>query len=245
MKTAIITGTSSGIGEDFARRLLELGWKVYGISRRENKELVSHKNFRQILLDLSKPLDKKLLSSTVGEPHIDLVVNNAGMVIMQDASIWDEKNYQEIFSVHYVRPIELLSMFANKLDQGMVISVLSDCALIGWPKFGLYGASKAALLRHMESFAQENPQINVINLHPSGIDTPLINDVGPEMIAERDELMKTTQVTTVFLQLATRVISLPSGASIVIHNEWEAEEMQELGKNMYIYNVDTEVLKQL
>lgn len=245
MKTAIITGTSSGIGEDFARQLLELGWKVYGISRRENKELVAHKNFRQLLIDLSKPLDKRLLTNAVGEAHIDLLVNNAGMVIMQNANVWDEANYQQIFSVHYVRPIELLSTFANKLNQGMVISVLSDCALIGWPKFGLYGASKAALLRHMESFAQENPQISVLNLHPSGIDTPLINDVGPEMIAERDELMKPTQITTVFLQMVTGVISLPSGASIVLHNDWEEDEMNELGKNMYIYNVDSESLRKL
>lgn len=245
MKTAIITGTSSGIGEDFARQLLELGWKVYGISRRENKELVAHKNFRQLLIDLSKPLDKRLLTNAVGEAHIDLLVNNAGMVIMQDANVWDEANYQQIFSVHYARPMELVCHLSQKLNGGMVISTLTDSTHIGWLRYGLYGAPKAALWLHMKSFATENPEITVYNLHPSGVDTPIIEAVGPEAVAERDEFMKTTDITTVFLQLVTGAMQVPSGASIFLHNEWEAEEMQELGKDMFIYNVETEVLKKL
>jgi NADP-dependent 3-hydroxy acid dehydrogenase YdfG len=39
MKTALITGTSSGLGECLALALLKSGWKVIGLSRRENKQL--------------------------------------------------------------------------------------------------------------------------------------------------------------------------------------------------------------
>ena len=62
MKTALITGTSSGLGEAFAKVLLDLGWKVYGISRRENIELAKHSDFHQLVMDLSKPVDIALLT---------------------------------------------------------------------------------------------------------------------------------------------------------------------------------------
>jgi NADP-dependent 3-hydroxy acid dehydrogenase YdfG len=52
MKTALITGTSSGLGECLALALLKSGWKVIGLSRRENKQLTSFDNFYQIQLDI-------------------------------------------------------------------------------------------------------------------------------------------------------------------------------------------------
>lgn len=196
-------------------------------------------------MDLAKPIDKKLVRETIGEKKLDLLVNNAGMVNMQLTTEWNQKDYEEMFSVHYAQPIELLNLFHERLDGGMVISTLSDSTHVGWPRFGLYGASKVALWLHMKTYATEYPGITVYNLHPSGIDTPIIDHVDPETMAERAEFMSVKDITTVFVQLVTGALVVNSGSSIVLHNDWQEEEMHEIGKDMYIYNVDTESLNKL
>ena len=75
MKTALITGTSSGLGECLALTLLKSGWKVIGLSRRKNKQLICFDNFSQIQLDIS---DKnKVVDSLSSFGKIDCVINNA------------------------------------------------------------------------------------------------------------------------------------------------------------------------
>ena len=51
MKTAILTGASKGIGLAMAKRLVSLGYKVYGLSR-SNDISFSHTNFVPVKCDL-------------------------------------------------------------------------------------------------------------------------------------------------------------------------------------------------
>ena len=44
MKRAVVTGASSGIGKEISRRLLNLGFEVFGISRNITKECFSSKH---------------------------------------------------------------------------------------------------------------------------------------------------------------------------------------------------------
>ncbi len=244
MKTAIITGTSSGLGEAFAKSLLDLGWKVYGISRRTNENLVAHSEFVQINIDLAKPLDTQLLTSTILEKKIDLLVNNAGCYISEQAGTWNDEIYKKTFAVNYVAPLHLLSYFAAKLASGMVISTLSAASHVGWDFYSYYGASKAALWLHMKGFAQGNPEIQCLSLHPSMIKTEMTDQIVDWTDEDRTHFMKTKDVVTVFEQLVTGVLSLPNGSSIFLHNEWENEEVVDVGANTYFYNTDTEQLRE-
>lgn len=244
MKTAIITGTSSGLGEAFAKTLLDLGWKVYGISRRENVELVNHSNFRQLLIDLAKPIDFSLLTKEIGEKKIDLLVNNAGFAQLHPAKDWDQDLYEKMFAVHYIAPLQLLNYFAQKLENGMVISTLSSATHIGWDELAYYGASKAALWLHMKSFSRGNPSITCINLHPCTVTTELTDNLGDYFDEEeREKFMSAKDITTIFLQLVTGVLSVNSGSSIFIHNDWEKLEMSDFGIDTYFYNTETESLE--
>src|SRR4051812_48290440 len=53
MAGVFITGVSSGIGHALAKRYLADGWEVFGVSRREPKDLLESKHFRFRSLDLS------------------------------------------------------------------------------------------------------------------------------------------------------------------------------------------------
>lgn len=53
----IITGTSRGIGEEVAKRLLEKGYTVHGIPRGVSRALTQNKNYNHITFDLSHTLE--------------------------------------------------------------------------------------------------------------------------------------------------------------------------------------------
>jgi NAD(P)-dependent dehydrogenase (short-subunit alcohol dehydrogenase family) len=77
MKTALVTGASSGIGEATAQRLVMAGYKVYGTSRRAAK--ASQRSFELLPLDVTSD---ESVEATVAEvlrveSRIDLRVNNA------------------------------------------------------------------------------------------------------------------------------------------------------------------------
>lgn len=249
MKTAVITGTSSGLGEGFARALLDLGWKVYGISRREaSPELMSNENFRQISMDLEKPLDKKLLSEQIQEKKIELLVNNAGLSRANPTKDWDRQLFERMFSIHYTAPIELIAYFHQSLTnaKGQIINMGSDSAFVAWYDWGSYCASKMALATHSRSYAWENPEVQVINLHPGAIDTPMIDSTeDEEMIDARGNFMKIADIVTVLLQLINGVLKVPSGADLLLFNDYETKELQYVHPNEYLYNVDTELLTKL
>src|SRR6516225_10399680 len=54
-RIAIVTGTSSGVGEAIARQLLERGWSVIGIARRPAP--FTHERYRHVAYDLARIVD--------------------------------------------------------------------------------------------------------------------------------------------------------------------------------------------
>lgn len=248
MKTAIITGTSSGIGEAFARALLDLGWKVYGISRRENHELLSHANFRQIYMDLRNPIVEKTLEKLIPEKHIELLINNAGIVTVNPANTWDKEKFDESFSVNYISPAQLACIFTDRLHGGMILSILTPGVvgvLNGWNNYAYYVASKAALWLHMKAFSDGNRDIKCISLHPIAVQTPMTDAITDWTEDERLQFLKTKDLTTVLLQLVSKILDVPSGSSIYIYNESRKEELADYREATYFYNMDTEQLKKV
>lgn len=243
LKTAVITGASSGLGEAFCLTLLDNGWRVYGASRRSPAPILQqHTHFSWIRCDVTDLQQQQSLEQQIVEPTIDLLVNNAGIAFRNKTSEWQQQAYEKMFATNYIAPITLLNLFAPRLTNGMNIPIVSDSSHIGWPEFSLYGASKAALFNHMRSFAAERPDITTYLLHPDAVNTSMTDAVLEDAPREREHYMRCSQVANVLLQLAEGVLTLPSGASIFLHNNWEAEDMSLLMANTYCYNTDTQML---
>src|SRR5437763_14164036 len=83
---ALVTGASSGIGEQFARQLSEMGHRVALVARREDrlselaKELGGDDRAVVIGADLAVPEDRERLAERLEEvgAHVNILVNNAG-----------------------------------------------------------------------------------------------------------------------------------------------------------------------
>ena len=81
-KFALITGTSSGLGHQMAQFLLEEGYTVIGVSRRESP--ISHPQFIDILCDIRDEASVEEMYELVANHSetLDLIVLNAGIFEM-------------------------------------------------------------------------------------------------------------------------------------------------------------------
>src|SRR5688500_9412813 len=92
--TALITGASSGIGEEFARQLAAKGYGVFLVARREDRlrtlaeEVARDHGVRAefAAVDLADPQDRAKLPARVSELglDVDILVNNAGFTTVGD-----------------------------------------------------------------------------------------------------------------------------------------------------------------
>lgn len=174
MKTALITGTSSGLGECLALTLLKSGWKVIGLSKRKNKQLICFDNFSQIQLDIS---DKnKVVDSLSSLGKIDCVINNAASFKLDT---FENTSFDEIENI--ISTNVLGSMFVTRAsldllnEDSKIIFINSVAGLYEFEGQSVYCASKHALTAFSSILSKElkEKKIKTVSIHPGGIDTPL------------------------------------------------------------------------
>jgi len=161
---AIVTGTSTGIGEAVARQLLERGWVVIGIARRPSA--IAHAAYRHVAFDLAMvsehpaPLEAALETHVGGgSAHRVGLVNNAAAPegLMPLANL-DPRQLARVYAVNVVAPLWLMGFAVRTLaaDAALrIVNVSSGAATTGFPGLAAYGSSKAALRLAGMSLARE------------------------------------------------------------------------------------------
>ena len=172
MKTAIVTGASSGIGKAIAEVLVKNGYEVYGIGRNFTEDV----RFHAIVCDL---LDEKQYQAMMLSlpKEIDVLVNNAGCAYygmhetISDARIHEmiklNLEIPERMSQHYIR--------ALRLRQGLMINVASITGTHPSPHAAFYASTKAAMISFSNSIFEENRKhgVKVTCLIPDMTETNL------------------------------------------------------------------------
>lgn len=169
MKTAILTGSSKGIGQALLKRLLSLDYKVYGLSRTPQ---VSRENFIPVecnLLDTNK-LVETIKSIEKNEPNINLLVNNAGVGFFGPHEEINVGNIQTMLRTNLEVPLILSHLLLRilKKNKGMIISVSSVTAKKISTHGCAYAASKAGLTHFHTSLFEEvrKTGVKVTTIHP-------------------------------------------------------------------------------
>ena len=159
MKNAIITGTSSGLGFELVNKFIAENYNIISLSRSTcsiKSSLVEHSNF-----DITNPKSiselKKLIQSKY--KTIDILINNAGMLINKPFVDLSKKEFISVYDVNFFGVIELiqgiLPFFKSK---SQIINISSIGGINGTNKFkGLsaYSSSKGALNIITEVLAEE------------------------------------------------------------------------------------------
>ena len=104
MKVALVSGCSRGIGEAVARRFLDNGYFVCGMSRREPKTLCERERFLYFRGDLGVTQDRNgFVKSCIDRcGKIDVLVNVAGVAPSQRADLLDmsEESYDYVMDIN-------------------------------------------------------------------------------------------------------------------------------------------------
>jgi 3-oxoacyl-[acyl-carrier protein] reductase len=183
-KSALVTGAARGIGRATALMLSEQGAAVIGLDR-----LPSPAPFEILPCDIA---DEASVIEAVGAASrklggIDIVVNNAGMMIESTLAETGAEQIDRQFAVN-VRGTILVTREALKTTRpgGRIINVASDLAFAGRGSFSVYAATKGAIVSLTRSWARElAPDILVNAVAPGPIDTDLLGfeTLSPEMKA--------------------------------------------------------------
>lgn len=143
---AIVTGASSGIGYEVCIQLLQIGYKVYGLSRRGT----APEGVEGRAVDISdEAADSACIRGIAGiEGRIDLLVNNAGMGISGPVEFASDEDVRRIMDVNFLGAFHVTRAvlpYMREQKGGSVVFTSSIAAPISIPYQAFYSASKAAL----------------------------------------------------------------------------------------------------
>jgi NADP-dependent 3-hydroxy acid dehydrogenase YdfG len=179
MKTILITGASSGFGKLTAKRLIELGYTVYGAARRVNKmdDLVKMGG-HALKIDVTSDESVKAAVAQVIEEQgrIDVLVNNAGygaFSTIEDISPKELKYQFDVNVFGYARLQKAVLPYMRKQKSGRIILLSSMSGKMSIACSGWYSATKFAVEAMADALQMEvrHLGIKVVKIRPGVIKT--------------------------------------------------------------------------
>ncbi len=179
-KTVLITGATSGIGLELAKRYNDAGDNVIMIGRKNRQELEAPLFYQTSYLqgDLNQDgIDKKIteLLKQIEIDAIDILIHNAAVGYYGDWLEQPEESINELLQVNVYAPIALTHALIPHLKkaEGKVVFISSIAANLAAQDYAVYAASKAALSGFARNLRLEHKDINVQTIYPGATRTPM------------------------------------------------------------------------
>lgn len=193
--TALVTGAASGIGRAIALLAAERGYTVIAVDKntaglKSLEPLL--KNHRQDAfcreVDVTQVAQLEQLAVEIFEHfgQLNLLFNNAGMVVNQPVLEQSAQTWQTVVNVNLMGVVNgLLAFVPRIMEQGShahIVNTGSVASFISGPGLGSYTATKMAVRGITETLQQElaaqGADIGVSILCPGPVDTPILADSG-------------------------------------------------------------------
>ena len=156
-KTAIVTGCGRGLGQAFSVGLAEAGADIFGVGNfaeaDETKGLVEKagRKFVYFQADLSsiKPVEKIFAQAEKDFGHVDIVVNNAGIIKRNDAVDFTEEEWDDVININlktlFFMCQAAAKQFIKQKTGGKIINIASMLSYQGGIRVPSYTASKSGV----------------------------------------------------------------------------------------------------
>jgi len=190
---ALVTGASSGIGEEFARRLAACGFGLILVARRRERlerlavELMHDHGARCLILpiDLAAADAAERVGKAVADLEVGLLVLNAGTGWIGRFSLQAVEQHVEQVELHCRLPVALTSHLLGSMlarGRGGIVLVASAAAYVPLPYYAVYSGTKAFLATWGEALASEleGSGVDVLVLSPGDTKTGF-QEVAGEM----------------------------------------------------------------
>lgn len=197
-KTAIITGSSRGIGKAIAFKLGKMGANIVingsspsdALKKTEEELKETGINVITVVADVRKNEDVEAMINTAVETFggLDILVNNAGVTRDKLMMRMTESDWDDVLDIN-LKGAFLCTKAASKImmkqRSGKIINITSVVGVMGNPSQTNYAASKAGLIGLTKSTAKElaSRGINCNAVAPGLIETDM-TDVLPDSVKE-------------------------------------------------------------
>lgn len=204
--SALVTGATKGIGLAIAKMLAAEGINLILNARSEaNLERVCAElqaQFPQIQI-ISAPGNVGCLETVqsivdLGLKHfgrLDIVINNAGISspfkLLQEM---DEQTIDDTIAINLKGPLYVMkSVIPGMVNQGggWIININSMAGKVAYPFSSVYCASKFGLKALTQCVAEEQRinGIKIVGIYPGEVNTPMWQDIEPEVIQNPDRML--------------------------------------------------------
>jgi len=216
MRTVIVTGGSRGLGLGIARNLVEAGYQVIAIARRESEQLacaMRQKAPSQKSCIFFKAFDLEDTSAIAGLVKelrkefgsIHGLVNNAGLGTSGILATMHDSQIQRLVRLNTLSPIILTKYVVRSMmadGGGRIVNVASIVGFTGYSGLSVYSSTKASIIGFTRSLAREvGPLgINVNAVAPGFLDTEMTESLTGQQrdqISRRSSLHRLAEVDDV------------------------------------------------
>jgi short-subunit dehydrogenase len=195
---ALVTGASSGIGEQFARQLAARGYRLALVARRAERlerlagELGGPERAVTVAADLAVPADRERIAETLAQAgdDVEILVNNAGFGVFGEfARPANRENEIQPVRVDVEAVVDLMGRFLPAMvdrRRGAVINMASTSGFQPLPYNAGYGAAKAYVLSLSEAVSAEVREhgVTITAVCPGPVPTEF-QEVNDAAFAER------------------------------------------------------------
>ncbi|EHS54772.1 SDR family oxidoreductase [Paenibacillus kribbensis] len=185
-KTAIVTGSSRGIGRVIAEQLAELGAHVvinYASSPDKAQQVVEgiiQKGGKAIAIhaDLGKMSDiEALFTNTIAEfGRLDILVNNAGLMITKPLTDVTEADFDKQFALNVKGTFFACQQAMKHMENyGRIVNLSTSVIGQMFPAYSVYAGTKGAVEQFTRQLAKEfgNKHITINAVAPGPVNTEL------------------------------------------------------------------------
>lgn len=184
-KIAIVTGASSGMGEQFVRKIFELNEvdEIWAIARRADRlRLLEEKypSVKALPLDLTvtEQIDELVEKVKMSGNSVKYLVNAAGFGKWGDYSQVTRKDYLGMVDLNAKALLDITNQIIPFMEKGAhIIQMCSISSYLCLPHFSVYAATKAFVLSHSYALRDElKPRkISVTAVSPGWVETEFFN----------------------------------------------------------------------
>lgn len=163
MKTALITGCSSGYGLEIARHFHAQGWIVIATMRKPREDVLP-KSDRIRILPLDVTMPDSITDTMDAAGPIDVLVNNAGIGVVGAFEATPMAHVRKVFETNTFGVMAMTQAVIPQMRErrsGVIVNVTSSVTLAAMPLAAAYTASKQAIEGFTGSLAHELAEFGI------------------------------------------------------------------------------------